>query len=85
MVNLGSSFEQSMIDRSLRCYIPSFVEICLLVLEKRFLKAFYHIYALRPSRSCDPGAANNPPPYPWRLHTKFCFDWLSLAVSEKMF
>ena len=40
-----------------RSYIPSFVEISLPVLEEKVLKGFYHIWAWRPSRSCDPDAA----------------------------
>ena len=42
-----------MIDRSLQCYIPSFVEIGLLVPEKKNFEGFYHIWAWRPSWSCD--------------------------------
>ena len=56
-VNPGSSFEQTMMGLSPRCYIPSFVEIGPLVLEKNF-EGFYHIWAWRPSWSCDPDAAN---------------------------
>ena len=33
-----------MIDLSPRCYIPSFMEISLLVPEKKILKDFYHIW-----------------------------------------
>ena len=36
MVNQGSSFEQTMMGWSPRCYIPSFVEIGPLVPEKTF-------------------------------------------------
>ena len=35
------------------CYIPSLVEIGLPVPEKKILKGFYHIWAWRPSWSCD--------------------------------
>ena len=35
-VNPGSSFEETMMDRSPRCYIPSFVEIGQTVPEKIF-------------------------------------------------
>ena len=35
-----SSFEQTMMDWSPRCYIPSFVEIGLTVPEKKILKGF---------------------------------------------
>ena len=42
-----------------RCYIPSFVEISACRFwRRRFLKGFYHIWAWRPSWSCDPDAAN---------------------------
>ena len=40
-VTPGSSFEQTMMGRSPQYYIPSFVEIGLLVPEKKFLKVFY--------------------------------------------
>ena len=49
-----SSFEQFMMGWSPRCYIPSFVVIGLLVLEKKIFEVFYHIWAWRPSWSCDP-------------------------------
>ena len=39
-------------------YILSFMEIRLPVLKKKFLKGFCHIWAWRPSWSCDPNAAN---------------------------
>ena len=35
------------------CNIPSFLEIGLLVPEKKLLKGFYHIWAWQPSWSCD--------------------------------
>ena len=41
-----------MMDWSPRCYIPSFVEIYLPVFEKIF-EGFCHIWAWRPSWSCD--------------------------------
>ena len=41
-----------MMGWSPQCYIPSFVEIGLPVPEK-ILKGFYHIWAWRPSWSCD--------------------------------
>ena len=47
-----------MMGWSPRCYIPSFVKIGPPVLEKNILKGFYHIWAWRPSSSCDPDAAN---------------------------
>ena len=48
-----------MMGWSPRCYIPSFVKIGPPVPEKKILKGFYHIWAWRPSWSCDPDAANN--------------------------
>ena len=39
-VNPGSSFEQTMINWRHRCYIPSFVEIGLLVPEKKIFEGF---------------------------------------------
>ena len=36
-----------------RCYIPSFVEIGPPVLDKNIFSGFYHIWAWRPSWSCD--------------------------------
>ena len=52
----GPSFEQTMMGWSHRFYIPSFVKIGLLVLEKIF-EGFYYIWAWRPPWSCDPDAA----------------------------
>ena len=42
-----------MMGRSPRCYIPNFVKIGPPVLEKKIFEGFYHIWALRPSWSCD--------------------------------
>ena len=39
-------FEQTMMGRSLRCYLPSLVEICPLVLVKFFKGLSYGIYGL---------------------------------------
>ena len=39
-VTPGSSFEQTMMDRSLRCYKPSFVEISLSISEKKIFEGF---------------------------------------------
>ena len=36
-----------------RCYIPSFMQICQAVPEKSIFEGFYHIWAWRPSWSCD--------------------------------
>ena len=47
-----------MIGWSPQCYIPSFVKIGPLVLEKKILKGFYHKWGCGPSWSCDPDAAN---------------------------
>ena len=57
-VTLGSSFEQTMIGWSPRCYIPSFVKISLPVLEKMFEGFLPYMGVWRPSWSCDPGATN---------------------------
>ena len=43
-VTPGSSFEQTMMGRSPRCYIPSFVEIGLPVPEKKIFEVFFFIY-----------------------------------------
>ena len=40
MVILGSSFEQTMMGWRFRCYIPNFVEIGPLVLEKKIFEGF---------------------------------------------
>ena len=42
-----------MMGWSPRCNIPSFVRNGLPVLEKKTFKGFYHIWAWRPSWSCD--------------------------------
>ena len=52
-VTPGSSFEQAILRRSLRCYIPSFLEIDLPVPAKKICEGFFHIWAWRPSWSCD--------------------------------
>ena len=57
-VNPESSFEQTLMGWSPQCYIASFVEICPPVPEKKIFKGFYHIWAWRPSWSCDPHSAN---------------------------
>ena len=53
LVNPGSSFVQTIMGWSPRCYIPSFVEIGPPVPEEKIYKGFYHIWAWRPSWSCD--------------------------------
>ena len=40
MVNLGSSFEQTMMCTSPKCYIPSFIEIDPLVPERKIFEGF---------------------------------------------
>ena len=66
----GSSFEETMMGWSPRCYIPSFVEISPPVLEKKVFKGFYHIW------TCDPDAQFLPymDMWPSWLHIKFGFD-----------
>ena len=67
--------KKTMMGFSPQCYIPSFVKIGPPVLEK-ILEGFYYIWALPPSWSCDPDAANKLSyPYPRGLHIKFGFDW----------
>ena len=58
MVTPGTSFEQTTKGWSPRCHIPSFVKISPPFLEKKIFEGFYHIWAWRPSWSCDPDAAN---------------------------
>ena len=68
-----------MMGRSLHCYIPSFVEIGPSVPEKKNFEGFYHIWAWRPSWSCDQDHFN-----------KFSFPFIQNlvqngpAVSEKI-
>ena len=77
-VNPGSSFVQTMMGWSPGCYIPSFMKIGPLVLEKKIFKGFYHIWAWRPSWSCDLDHLYKlGSPFPRRLHIKFGFDWPS--------
>ena len=61
-VNPGSPFEQTIMYPSPQCYIASFMEISPLVLDETmfegFLKGFYHIWACRPSWSCDTDATS---------------------------
>ena len=80
-----SSFAQTTLGWSPRCYIPSFAEIGLPVLEKKIFECFFfffffffffiygrggHLgYVTQISRS------NFCSPYPWKLHIKFGFDW----------
>ena len=44
--------------------------------SREAFKGFHHIWAWRPSWSCDPDAANKLSfPYPRRLKIKLGFDW----------
>ena len=87
-VNRGSSFEQTVMGPSPRCYIPSLVEIDQLVPEKKIVKGFDHIY-MQTWWPCDPGHVTQIPrtilcsPYPWRLYTKFGFKLIGKVVSEE--
>ena len=72
-----SFFVQYMMGIIPRCYIPSFMEISPSVPEKIF--EVFTIYG----RGANLGPVTQIPrtnfcfPYPWRLHIKFGFDWLS--------
>ena len=48
-----SSFEQTIMSRSPRCYIPSVMDIGPPVQEKKIFEGFYHIWAWRQSWSFD--------------------------------
>ena len=62
-----------------------FLKIGLPVHENEILNGFYHIWAWRPSWSCDPDAANKISfSYPRRLHIKFGFDWQSGFGEEDL-
>ena len=52
-VNQGSLFEQTLEASSSQCFILSFRVPSFLVLEKKILKGFCHIWAWRPSWSTD--------------------------------
>ena len=61
-----SSFEQTMMDPSPQCYIPSHKVIGPLVLEKKIFMCFSHIWVWQPSWSCDPDPQTNfIPPSHW--------------------
>ena len=66
-----------MMGRSPRCYIPSFVEICLLVPEKKIFEGFLPYFY---GRGGHLGHVTGMPrtnfrsPYPRILHIKFGFD-----------
>ena len=68
-----------------RWYIPCFVEIGPTVPEKKILKGVYHIFAWRPSWSCDPDVTNNflfplPKEAPHKILSLIC-----QVVSEEIF
>ena len=65
--------------------MPSFKEIGPLVPEEKIFKGFYHIWAWRPSWSCDLDHLYKlwSPPIPRRLHIKFGFDWQSSFRGEE--
>ena len=73
-VNTESSFEQSIMGPSLRCDIPSFVEIGQLVPIKKIFRVLT-IYGLggHLGHVAQIPHINFSCPYPWRLHTKFGF------------
>ena len=73
-----------------QCCIPSFMKIGQLVLEKKNFEGFYHIWAWRPSWSCDQDHVNNFHfLVPESFHTKFTPEWPNLVqngtvISEKI-
>ena len=82
MVNQGSSFEQTMMGRSPRCYIPSFMEIGQLVPEKNF-EGFLPYRAWQPSWPCDLDTANKLSfPLPKEAPHKIWFDRQSVLGEE---
>ena len=72
----GSSFEQTMIGRRPRCYIPSFVGIGPLVPEKKIIKGFFTIYGRggHLGHMIQMARTNFRSPYPRLPHIKFGFD-----------
>ena len=69
-----------------KCYISSFVKIGLPVQEKNIFECFYHIWAWRPSWSCDLGLAIKLSlPLPMDAAHKINFTLIGQAVSEKIF
>ena len=63
----------------------SFVEIGAPVLEKKIFEGFYHIWALRPSWSCDLDLLyTHCSPCLQMLHIKFGFDWPSGFREEDL-
>ena len=78
MVTRGSSFEQTMMGWSSRCYIPSFLEIGLPVPEKKILKGFTicgHGGHLGHGTSIMSSDFHFP--VPESFHKKFGLDWQS--------
>ena len=76
-VNPGSSFEQTMMDWSSRCNIPSFMEINPPVPEK-ILKGFtIHGHGSHLGHVTQMPQTNFHSPYPRQLNIKFGFDQTS--------
>ena len=57
--------------------MPSFKIIGLPVLGKLIFEGVFHIWAWRPSWSCDLDHLYKLFPFPRMFHMKFCFDWSS--------
>ena len=56
-----------------KCYIPSVLKFGMPFLEEKIFSGFYHIWAWRPSWSCDRISRSNfRSPYPWTLHIYPC-------------
>ena len=58
MVNIGSSFEQTMMGPRPQCYKPSHKDIGPLALEKKIFEGFLPYMGVVASSSCDPDPAN---------------------------
>ena len=76
-VILGSSFDQTVMGCSPKCFIPSFVKIGLPVHEKKIFEWFLGHVTWIPR-------SNIRHPYPWMLHIKFQFDWPSDFRGEDL-
>ena len=56
------------------------------VLEKKILKGFFHIWAWRPSWSCDPDATNKLSfPLPKEALHKIWLEFVEAVLEKKMF
>ena len=65
--------------------MPSFVEIGPLVPEEKIFKSFYHIWAWRPSWSCDVDHLYKLSfPLPTEALHEFDFDWPSGFRGEEI-